>query len=131
MCWEWGHIVRQTQGVDSLLIVHGAAVAAAVVLATVGYPAVALIALTAGALVMAVLQFGVAGRLSAIGVLYVGLPSVSLVSLQGRLRAVRTVAVLFVVLAVIATDTLAYFAGRPSADPSCGRACRRTRPGRA
>jgi phosphatidate cytidylyltransferase len=97
--------------------VHGLTVATAAVLAVLGYAALALIALIAGTLVVSVLRFGEKARLSAIGVLYVGLPAVSLISLRGGYEPYGLLAVLFVILAVIATDTVAYFAGRAIGGP--------------
>lgn len=117
MCWEWGHIVRNLSQVDSVLVVHGLAVAAAVLLAAPGYAALALITLIAGTLVVAVLRFGQGDRFSALGVPYVGVPAVALVSLRNGHEPYGFYAVLFVILAVIATDTLAYFTGRAVGGP--------------
>jgi phosphatidate cytidylyltransferase len=114
MCWEWGHVVRGAE-TDPVLVVHGVVVVAAVILAALGYAALAVIALIAGAFVVAALRFGETARLSALGVLYVGLPAVALITLRNE--AYGFLAVLFVVLTVIATDTLAYFTGRGLGGP--------------
>jgi phosphatidate cytidylyltransferase len=115
MCWEWGHVVRGSEA-GSVLVVHGVVVTGAIVLAALGYAAPALITLIAGAFVVAALRFGETARLSAVGVLYVGLPAVALIALRGN-EPFGFLAVLFVILAVIATDTLAYFAGRAIGGP--------------
>lgn len=120
MCWEWGHVVRHAEGIDAVLAVHGIVVAAAVILAACGFEALALIALIAGLIVVATLRFGEKARLSAVGVLYVGLPAVALIWLRSGDTAAAPyglLAALFIVCCVIATDTLAYFAGRGVGGP--------------
>lgn len=117
MSWEWGHIVRQSDAVDATLIVHAVAVAVAVLLASSGYSALALIGLIAGTFVVAALRFGETARLSALGVLYVGLPAVALITLRSGGEPYGLLSVLFIILAVIATDTLAYFSGRAVGGP--------------
>ncbi len=111
MSWEWGNVVRGA-GIDAVLVVHGILVTAAVILAALGYAALALIALIAGTFIVGALRFGEKARLSAVGVMYVGLPAVALIVLRSGVEPYGFRAVLFVVLAVIATDTLAYFTGR-------------------
>lgn len=112
MSWEWGHVVRQSSALDAVLLVHGIAVAAAVVLAARGLAALALILLIAGTLIIAFLRFGEKARLSALGVLYVGLPVVALVTLRNGPEPYGLTSVLFIIATVIATDTFAYFSGR-------------------
>ena len=116
MSWEWGNVVRGA-GTDAVLVVHGIVVTAAVILAGLGYAALALIALIAGTFIVGALRFGEKARLSAVGVLYVGFPAVALVVLRLGAEPYGFQAVLFVVLAVIATDTLAYFTGRGVGGP--------------
>ena len=117
MSWEWGTVVRGDAGVDAILIVHVVVVAAAVILAGGGYAALALIGLIAGTLVVGALRFGETARLSAVGVLYTGMPAVALIELRTGEEPYGFLAVLFVLLSVIATDTLAYFAGRSIGGP--------------
>ena len=120
MCWEWGHVVRHSDAFDSVLIVHGIAVGTATILATMGLAVLALIALIAGTFVVGALRFGEKARLSALGVLYIGLPAVALIWLRSGDTAAMPyglLAVLFVILSVIATDTLAYFTGRGVGGP--------------
>lgn len=116
MSWEWGHVVRQTATFDSVLIVHGIAVAGAIVLACLGFPALALILLIVATTIVATLRFGEHARLSAIGVLYVGLPAVALVTLRSGTNH-GFLAVLYVIVAVVVTDTFAYFVGRAVGGP--------------
>lgn len=112
MCWEWGHVVRRgSTGVDPVLIVHGLTVGGAVLLSAAGYAALGVIALLAGTFVVGVLRFGEKARMSALGVLYVGLPAVALLLLRGA-EPYGFLAVLYVLLVVIATDVFAYFTGR-------------------
>jgi phosphatidate cytidylyltransferase len=116
MSWEWGMVVRQA-GIDAVLIVHATVVAAAATLAGFGYAALALIALIAGTLVVVALRFGEKARLSAVGVLYTGMPAVALIELRTGGEPYGFLSVLFVLIAVIATDTMAYFAGRGVGGP--------------
>jgi phosphatidate cytidylyltransferase len=64
-----------------------------------------------GVILVAVLAFGNKLRLSSLGVLYASLPAIALIWLRDDGRW-GFWAVLFVVLAVVATDIGAYFAGR-------------------
>jgi phosphatidate cytidylyltransferase len=110
VAWEWGGIVRHA-GVDTIFIVTAATLLAAIAVAALGAPGLGLIAIIVGAILAALLGFGDRGHLSSLGVLYAGLPAVSLV----WLRADPTwgfEAVLFLFLVVWATDTGAYAAGR-------------------
>ena len=116
MCWEWGHLIRKST-IDSAHVVHVVTVAVAVVLSAIGYAAPALIALIAGYFVVLVLTFGGAStQLSALGVLYVGLPAIALIALRSN-DSYGLTSVLFVIVCVIATDTCAYFAGRTIGGP--------------
>ncbi|MGH6815167.1 MAG: phosphatidate cytidylyltransferase [Hyphomicrobiaceae bacterium] len=115
MSWEWGRIVRGT-GIDAVFAVHAAAVAGAVVLAGLGFAVPALIVLAVGAAVVALLCVGEAARLSALGVVYAGLPAVSLLWLRGD-DWHGFLAVVFVLLAAWTTDTAAYIAGRAIGGP--------------
>lgn len=117
MCWEWGQVVRHSDALDAVLVVHAASVTTAVILAVLKNPALGVIALIAGTFVVVALRFGEKAHLSAIGVLYVGLPAVALITLRTGGEPYGLLAVLFVILAVIATDTLAYFTGRGFGGP--------------
>lgn len=109
MSWEWSGLVRG-EGIDSTLIVHGLAVAAAVGFSAFGMAALGVAALIIGTIIVAALEFGQRPMLSAAGVLYAGLPAVALIWLRGSETGFE--GVLFIVLVVIATDTAAFAAGR-------------------
>ena len=110
VAWEWGIIVRKS-GFDTIFVLHAIAVIVAVVLTLMGWPALGIIAVLVGAILAALLGFESLGRLSALGVLYAGLPAIALI----WIRATPTYgfeAALFLLLAVWASDTGAYAAGR-------------------
>lgn len=113
--WEWGGIVRGAS-VDTIFVVSALAVAAAVLLTASGTPGLALITLTVGAILSALLGFGDRGHLSSLGVVYAGLPAISLIWLRSSPQWGFT-AVLFVFLLVWATDTGAYASGRAFGGP--------------
>lgn len=116
LCWEWGGVIRGGKGFDLVLAIHAGAVALAVVLAGMTLPVLALLALAVGALAIIGLQFGNNARLSALGVVYVGLAAVAL--LWFRADAPHGfAAVLFLFAAVWATDIAAYAAGRAIGGP--------------
>jgi phosphatidate cytidylyltransferase len=115
MSWEWGHIVRQAD-FDTTFIVHASTVAISVVLAGLGLAALGIIVTVVGTLIVLALRFGERARLSGLGVLYVGLPCVSLLWLRGD-EPYGFLAVLFVIMTVVVTDTGAYAAGRTIGGP--------------
>lgn len=110
VAWEWGRIVRRS-GIDTIFVVTACTLLLAVALAAADTPGLALIAVVVGAILAALLGFGDRGHLSSFGVLYAGLPAISLVWLRGSpWWGFEAVVFLFVV--VWATDTGAYLAGR-------------------
>jgi len=113
--WEWGRIVRQ-QGADTIFWTSAAAVAAAALLAVVGTPGLAMIAIVVGAILAALLGFGHRGHLSALGVLYAGLPAVALIWLRSSAQW-GFAGALFLLVVVWAADTGAYAAGRTLGGP--------------
>lgn len=110
MCWEWGRVVRSEQ-FDAAFAVHAGSVAIAVLLAALGYAALGLVVVIIGALLVLLHQFGRQGRLSGLGVVYVGVPAVSLMWIRSD-EPLGFAAVVFILLVVSATDTFAYFGGR-------------------
>jgi phosphatidate cytidylyltransferase len=115
MCWEWGQIVRRAN-FDTTFIVHAGTVAISVVLAGLGLAALGIIVTVVGTLIVLALRFGERARLSGLGVLYVGVPCVSLLWLRGD-EPYGFLAVLFVIMTVVVTDTGAYAAGRTIGGP--------------
>ncbi len=108
--WEWSRIVRGTTS-DTIFVIQVVAVVSAAALSVEGLPLLALVALLVGVILAALQGFGEAGRLSAIGVLYAGLPAIALIWLRVQ-SALGFEATLFLLLCVWASDTGAYFAGR-------------------
>jgi phosphatidate cytidylyltransferase len=108
--WEWGRMVRGV-GADLAFYIHAAAIVAAVALAAAGYAALGIAALLTGAIILVPLVFGRGARLSALGVLYAGLPSVALLWLRMS-EPYGLAAVLFIFAVVWTSDIAAYAAGR-------------------
>jgi phosphatidate cytidylyltransferase len=115
VAWEWGRIVRGV-GIDTIFVVHAATVIAAVALAALGLSALAVIAVLVGAILAGLLGFGQLGHISALGVLYAGLPAIALMWLRGSNRF-GLEAIVFLFLVVWASDTAAYAAGRTFGGP--------------
>ncbi len=109
VAWEWGRIVRSA-GVDAILIIQALAVATGVLLSARGLAGLGLVLILVAAIISALLAFGERGHMAAFGALYAGLPAVALVWFHHG--AFGFLGVLFLLLAVWATDTGAYFAGR-------------------
>lgn len=116
MSWEWSRIVRG-DGSDAVAAVHIATAVTAAGLAAFGMAGLALAAVSVGAITVAALAAG-SGRvvLSGAGVFYTGLPVIALEWLRGD-GSLGLPAVLFILLAVVATDTAAYFTGRTFGGP--------------
>lgn len=116
MSWEWGRIVRGGDG-DLITAVHTATSIAAAGLAAfgmagLGIAVVAIGAITASALAVGQQNVGLTGA----GVLYTGLPVIALEWLRGD-ESFGMLAVLFVIVVVVVTDTAAYAAGRTLGGP--------------
>lgn len=115
LCWEWGRLVRGAS-FDLGFFVHAAAVTVAVLLAAAGYVALATAALAIAAIILVPLYAGRGARLSALGVFYVGLPTVALLWLRSD-EPFGFTALLFVLAIVWASDIAAYAAGRTIGGP--------------
>ncbi len=115
LAWEWGGIVRG-KGHDSLFAVHAMVVAAAVLLAFMGWAGAGAGLVLVGAVLVGVLAGGETATMSALGVPYTGLPAISLVWLHAD-PAWGLAAILFLLLVVWSTDTCAYLAGRSLGGP--------------
>lgn len=115
MSWEWGRVVRGST-FDLAFWVHATAVAVALGLAATGLAALGVVAALIGAIIISALRFGERGALSALGVFYVGLPTVALVWLRSD-EPWGFLAVLYLLLTVWATDIFAYIGGRTIGGP--------------
>ncbi len=111
MSWEWGRVVR-SEGFDTIGWVHIISVAVAAVLAGLGMAGLGVAAVVIGAITVLALSFGgTSTQLSSLGVLYTGLPLVSLIWLRSD-EPLGFLAVVFVLLVVAVTDTAAYISGK-------------------
>jgi phosphatidate cytidylyltransferase len=108
--WEWGRMVRGTDA-DIVLSAHLGGVAASILLAAIGLPALGILALAMSTILVALLAFGRASMLSALGVACAGLPGVSLLWVRADGNT-GLWAVLYILLSVVVTDVGAYFSGR-------------------
>lgn len=113
--WEWGRVVR-SESFDLAFFIHAAAASGAIVLAAIGCAALGLAVLATAAIVIVPLVFGRGARLSALGVLYVGLPAVALLWLR-RDEPYGFAAILLIFAVVWASDTAAFAAGRQIGGP--------------
>lgn len=109
IAWEWGRIIRGG-AIDTAMAAHIAVVLFAVGLAAADLIGLAVLAIVVGAILVNLLTVGRHPGLSALGVLYAGLPAVALLWLRDGAWGLAAIG--FLVLAVAATDTGAYFAGR-------------------
>jgi len=110
LSWEWGHLVHGRDG-NVVIAVHMAATGLAAVLAALGYVGLGLLALPIGAILAMLLSLGRNSLLSAFGVFYAGLPAVALIWLRSDV-ALGLLAVVFLIVTVIASDTAGFLAGR-------------------
>ena len=108
--WEWSRIVRGP-GLDAALIIHAGASGLAAALAGMGLAGLGLAATAVGAILAGLLSFGRGTFLSALGVVYTGLPAVALLWLRED-SPYGLEAVLLLLLTVAATDIFAFLAGR-------------------
>ncbi|MBA2125122.1 phosphatidate cytidylyltransferase [Hyphomicrobium methylovorum] len=116
MTWEWGRMVRGAMP-DAAGIVHALAVAAAVALTVSDMAGLGIAVTLIGSIAAGALSVGSGqARLSALGVLYTGLPVISLGWLRGD-EPLGFLAVLFVIVAVVVTDVAAYASGRTIGGP--------------
>lgn len=116
MSWEWGRIVRDSDS-DVISALHIATAVTVAGLSAFGMAGLALAVVAAGAITASALAVG-SGRtgLTAVGVVYTGLPVIALEWLRSD-DSLGLLAVLFVLLVVVATDTAAYFTGRGLGGP--------------
>lgn len=110
MSWEWGGIVRSRR-YDAGFLVHASAMTVSLALAVTGHPALGLLALLLAAAAVAAICAARGGLMSAVGVLYTGLPAISLVWFRDDVPH-GFAAVLLIFSVVWAVDTAAYAAGK-------------------
>ncbi len=108
--WEWSRLVRGA-AFDAAFFVHAISAVLAAGLGGLGLAALGIAVVIAGAILVGLLSFGARAALSALGVIYTGLPAVSILWLRDDLPYGME-AVLLLLLAVVATDIVAFFAGR-------------------
>lgn len=115
LIWEWGRLVRGPV-VDAQLCLAAVGVVVAIMLTAGQYPAIGVGVLVACTVGLTMWRPDTAGLVSALGVLYAGLPSVALVWLRsGPTHGLE--AIVFVLLVVWTTDTGAFIAGRSLGGP--------------
>jgi len=96
---------------DLVIAVHMGAVGVAGVLAAVGFVGLGLLALPIGAILATLLSLGRNSLFSALGVFYAGLPAVALIWLRSD-ATLGLLAVIFIIIVVIASDTAGFLSGR-------------------
>ena len=110
LSWEWGRLVHGREH-DIVIAVHVAAAGAAAILATIGFVGLGLLALPIGAILAMLLSLGRNSVFSALGVFYAGLPAVALIWLRSD-PALGLLAVVFVIVIVVVSDTAGFMGGR-------------------
>jgi phosphatidate cytidylyltransferase len=112
LSWEWGRLVHGREA-GIVIAVHVGAVAVAAVLAAVGFVFLGLLALLIGSILAMLLSLGRNSQFSALGVFYAGLPAIALIWLRSDPDPLLgLLAVVFVILVVVASDTGGFLAGR-------------------
>jgi len=115
LSWEWGRLVHG-QEADVVIAVHVGSAGAAAVLAAFGYVGLGLLALPIGAILAMLLSLGRNSLFSALGVFYAGLPAVALIWLRSD-ASLGMLAIIFVIVIVIASDTAGFLFGRVLGGP--------------
>jgi phosphatidate cytidylyltransferase len=110
MGWEWGRAVRRTP-VDATHIIHGLSLAAVCVAAYFGQYAAAAAAIAVGASAVWLSCRRAEALMSAIGVVYVGVPAIALIWLRQD-ETYGITAVLFLFCVVWTHDTFAMLVGK-------------------
>jgi len=115
MCWEWGRVVRGEEFGLSF-VVHAGTIIVAGVLAAVGLPALGVVAVAIGGIILLVMPLGPRQAMSAAGVAYVGFPTVAMLWLRAD-ASLGFVAILFIFAIVWGSDIGAFVAGRTIGGP--------------
>jgi phosphatidate cytidylyltransferase len=115
LSWEWGRLVHGRDA-DVVVAIHVGSAGAAAALAAFGYVGLGLLALPIGAILAMVLSLGRNSAYSALGVFYAGLPAVTLIWLRSD-PTLGLLAIIFVIVIVIASDTFGFIFGRVLGGP--------------
>lgn len=115
LSWEWGRLVHGREA-DVVIAIHVGSAGAAAVLAAFGYVGLGLLALPIGAILAMLLSLGRNSLFSALGVFYAGLPAVALIWLRSD-ASLGMLAIIFVIVIVIASDTAGFLFGRVLGGP--------------
>lgn len=108
--WEWGRLVRATK-FDAELAVHTGAIVLASALLAGGAAWATILVLPVAALALVVMRAGHGDWLSALGVLYTGLPALALIWFRSD-PVYGWMAVIFLFAVVWLTDSAAFLFGR-------------------
>jgi phosphatidate cytidylyltransferase len=115
LSWEWGRLVHGRDA-DVVVAIHVGAAGIAAVLAAFGFVGLGLLALPIGAILAMLLSLGRNSVFSALGVFYAGLPAVAMIWLRSD-ATLGLLAVIFVIVIVIASDTAGFLSGRVLGGP--------------
>jgi phosphatidate cytidylyltransferase len=115
LSWEWGRLVHGREA-DVAVAIHVGAAGVAAVLAAFGFVGLGLLALPIGAILAMLLSLGRNSVFSALGVFYAGLPAVAMIWLRSD-ATLGLLAVIFVIVIVIASDTAGFLSGRVLGGP--------------
>ena len=128
LSWEWGRLVHGREGGhgDCRACCRGGAGG----VAAFDKVGLGLLLLPIGAILATLLTLGRSSVFSALGVFYVGLPAVSLIWLRSDPQ-LGLLAVFFVIVVVVTTDTAGFVAGRLMGRPKLWPVSLPTRPGQA
>lgn len=111
MSWEWGQMVRFGGFVDRAFMAHAVSLASAVAATFLFEPVAVVLILAGGAAVVAAMSEGRSRGMSALGVVYTGVPAVALVLLRDA-EPYGLMAVVFVFAVTWAADSAAFIGGR-------------------
>jgi phosphatidate cytidylyltransferase len=110
VAWEWTRLVHGPEAGPVMMVQLGAVALAGLLAASIS-PGLGLLALCIGAILALLLSLDRNSLLAALGVLYAGLPAVSLIWLRSD-EPFGLRAVIFLILIVATADTAAFLSGR-------------------
>lgn len=115
LSWEWGRLVHGREA-DVVVAIHVGSAGVASVLAAFGFVGLGLLTLPIGAILAMLLSLGRNSIFAALGVFYAGLPAVAMIWLRSDVN-LGMLAVIFVIVIVIASDTFGFLFGRVLGGP--------------